>query len=68
MATELEKQDGDQGETSSPSARVRLLEREVAVAKQTEARMLESLIHRTKELEQAKGGVFVNEGSSKYDR
>ncbi|KAF7103468.1 hypothetical protein CFC21_104456 [Triticum aestivum] len=53
MATELEKQDGE-GETSSPSARVRLLEREVAVAKQTEAKMLESLIHRTKELEQAK--------------
>uniref|UniRef100_A0A453SRT2 Uncharacterized protein n=2 Tax=Aegilops tauschii subsp. strangulata TaxID=200361 RepID=A0A453SRT2_AEGTS len=54
MATELEKQGSDQGETSLSSARVRLLEREVAVAKQTEARMLESLIHRTKELEQAK--------------
>ncbi|XP_044424212.1 translation initiation factor IF-2 [Triticum aestivum] len=55
MATELEKQDSDQGEASSPSsARARLLEREVAVAKRTEARMLECLIHRTKELEQAK--------------
>ncbi|XP_044956432.1 paramyosin-like [Hordeum vulgare subsp. vulgare] len=53
MTTEPEKRDSE-GEASSSSARVRLLEREVAVAKQTEARMLESLIHRTKELEQAK--------------
>ncbi|VAI62132.1 unnamed protein product [Triticum turgidum subsp. durum] len=40
--------------SSSAAARMRLLEREVATAKQTENKMLESLISQTKELEQAK--------------
>uniref|UniRef100_M8C554 protein-serine/threonine phosphatase n=1 Tax=Aegilops tauschii TaxID=37682 RepID=M8C554_AEGTA len=47
------RSDGDTS-SSSASARVRLLDREVATAKQTENKMLESLISQTKELEQAK--------------
>ncbi|XP_044952370.1 translation initiation factor IF-2-like [Hordeum vulgare subsp. vulgare] len=64
VAAQLNKQDtlqdvmeprSDGDAPSSPaSARVRLLEREVATAKQAEAKMLESLISQTKELEQAK--------------
>ncbi|KAM3244590.1 hypothetical protein ACQJBY_056102 [Aegilops geniculata] len=69
VVAQLEKQDtlqvdqvqdlmeprSDGGTPPSPaSARVWLLEREVATAKQTENKMLESLISQTKELEQAK--------------
>jgi len=46
------RRDGDT--PSSSAARVRLLEREVSMAKQTERKMLESLVVQTKELEQAK--------------
>ncbi|KAF7080980.1 hypothetical protein CFC21_084973 [Triticum aestivum] len=66
VAAQLEKEDALQLQdlmeprsdgatpTSPASARVWLLEREVATAKQTETKMLESLISQTKELEQAK--------------
>ncbi|XP_062222993.1 uncharacterized protein LOC133921911 [Phragmites australis] len=48
--------DGNSAHDSSDASdeRLQLLEREVAVAKQTEMKMLESLILQTKELEQAK--------------
>ncbi|XP_062219394.1 uncharacterized protein LOC133919135 [Phragmites australis] len=51
--TELQS-NGDAAKEEASGERVQLLEREVAVAKQTEMKILESLIHRTKELEQAK--------------
>ncbi|KAM3224188.1 hypothetical protein ACQJBY_057540 [Aegilops geniculata] len=60
VVAQLEKQDMDlimeprSDADASSSAQVWLLEREVATAKQTENKMLESLISRTKELEQAK--------------
>ncbi|KAF7086463.1 hypothetical protein CFC21_089750 [Triticum aestivum] len=62
VVAQLEKPDrapmAKEGDTPSSSsaaaARMRLLEREVATAKQTENKMLESLISQTKELEQAK--------------
>ncbi|VAI62134.1 unnamed protein product [Triticum turgidum subsp. durum] len=62
VVAQLEKPDrapmAKEGDTpsssSSAAARMRLLEREVATAKQTENKMLESLISQTKELEQAK--------------
>ncbi|TVU29574.1 hypothetical protein EJB05_21148, partial [Eragrostis curvula] len=52
------RSDGDAAakreEAPAADERVRILEREVAVSKHTEMKMLESLIHQTKELEQAK--------------
>ncbi|TVU29587.1 hypothetical protein EJB05_21161, partial [Eragrostis curvula] len=52
------RSDGDAAakreEAPAADERVRILEREVAMSKHTEMKMLESLIHQTKELEQAK--------------
>ncbi|KAF0906472.1 hypothetical protein E2562_011465 [Oryza meyeriana var. granulata] len=53
---ELRQSDGSEvgGDAACSDDRVRLLEREVATAKATEMKMLESLIQQTKEMEQAK--------------
>ncbi|KAL6899276.1 hypothetical protein ACP4OV_005934 [Aristida adscensionis] len=54
----MDEQQSNSGDAAKGEAtgdeRVRILEREVAAAKATEMKMLESLIHQTKELEQAK--------------
>jgi len=57
VLAQLEKEERTRSEEdapASPSTRVQLLHRQVAAAKQTETKMLESLIRQTKELEQAK--------------
>ncbi|OEL23226.1 hypothetical protein BAE44_0015756 [Dichanthelium oligosanthes] len=51
---EAERQVGDGGVDAVMERVVRRLEREAAAAKQTEMKMLESLVQQTKELEQAK--------------
>ncbi|WVZ74935.1 hypothetical protein U9M48_023049 [Paspalum notatum var. saurae] len=49
--------DGDGGGAAAARERVRHLEREVASAKQTEMKMLESLVQQTRELEEAKAAL-----------
>lgn len=51
---ELMEMQSNSSTASDASERVQLLEQEVAVAKETELKMLQSLIQQTKELEQAK--------------
>uniref|UniRef100_A0ACD5YTC2 Uncharacterized protein n=1 Tax=Avena sativa TaxID=4498 RepID=A0ACD5YTC2_AVESA len=52
--TVLAQPEKEEDAPASPSTRVQLLHRQVAAAKQTETKMLESLLRQTKELEQAK--------------